>query len=330
LLSAVLALLSVLCAGLPILFFLALLWWMDRYDREPIWLLVLVFIWGAVGAVILSLVGNTVALLPLTWAFGATAAMHTSTVLIAPLVEEPMKALVLPLVLRSRHFDNATDGFVYGAAVGLGFGMTENFLYFVGTAASGDVGAWVATVVIRTFFSAMMHATASSIVGAFLGWAMFRRWPMRVLAGCLGLGLAMTIHGIWNGLITADQLLNAGGLLFVTDLLLFPAEFLVIFAVFQVCLWDEHRSIRVELAEEAERGVLPAEHVPILASYLSRMRRGWLPRGVHHHSYVRTATTLAFRRRQARVSRGARRERYERDVVALRSELGRLLEVARG
>jgi RsiW-degrading membrane proteinase PrsW (M82 family) len=328
-LAAILALLSVACAGLPILCFLGLLWWLDRYDREPIWLLVLVFVWGAVGAVILSLVGNTIALLPLTWAFGATAAMHTGTVLIAPLVEEPTKALVLPLVLRSRHFDNATDGFVYGAAVGLGFGMTENFLYFVGSAATGDVWGWLATVFIRTFFSAMMHATASSIVGAFLGWAMFRRWPVRALAGACGLLLAMTIHGIWNGLITADQLLNAGGLLFVTDLLLFPAEFLVIFAVFQVCLWDEHRSIRTELAAEAQEGILPAEHVPILASYLQRMRRGWLPAGVSHHAYVRATTTLAFRRRQIRVSHGARRDGYERDLVALREEIARLLEDAR-
>ncbi len=317
----VLTLLSVLCAGVPILCFLGVLWWLDRYDREPIWLLLLVFAWGAIGAVVLSLVGNTVALLPLTWAFGATAAMHTGTVLIAPLVEEPTKAMVLPLVLRSRHFDNATDGFVYGAAAGLGFGMTENFLYFVGVAVEGDIATWVATVVIRTFFSALMHATASSLVGALLGWAMFRGWPTRLLAGGTGLLLAMTIHGIWNGLITADQLLGTGGLLFVADLLIFPAELAIIFGAFQLCLWQEHRCIRDELRQEAQEGTLPPRFVPILASYARRQRRGWLPPGVDHHTFVRTATTLAFRRSQARASRGARQEAYRRDVARLRGEL---------
>jgi RsiW-degrading membrane proteinase PrsW (M82 family) len=321
LIPLLLALLSVFCAGLPILSFLAVVWWLDRYDREPVWLLLLVFAWGAVGAVVMSLVGNTIALLPLTWVLGSAAAMHTSTVFVAPLVEEPTKALVLPLALRSRHFDNATDGFVYGAAAGLGFGMTENFLYFLGGAIEGDVAAWVGMVIIRTFFSAVMHATASSLVGALLGWAMFRGWFVRLLAGGLGLALAMTIHGIWNGLITADQLLQTGGALFLADLLFFPAELLVVFIVFQLCLWQEHRSILRELGEEARLGTLPRERVPILASYLRRMRRGWLPHGVDQRAYVRTATTLAFRRAQARAAHGAQAEVYEKEVGELRFEL---------
>ncbi len=317
----VLALLSVLCAGLPILGFLAVVWWLDRYDREPVWLLLAIFAWGAIGAVVLSLVGNTMFLLPLTWMLGSTAAMHTSTVLIAPLVEEPTKALVLPLVLRSRHFDNATDGFVYGAAAGLGFGMTENFLYFVGGAIEGDVAAWVGMVIIRTFFSAVMHATASSLVGALLGWAMFRSWPARLLAGATGLVAAMTIHGIWNGLITADQVLGTSGALFLADLLFFPVELAVVFSAFQLCLWQEHRSITRELGEEARLGTLPLEHVPILASYLRRVRGGWLPPAVDKKAYVRAATTLAFRRAQAQAARGARAETFEREVRQLRSEL---------
>ncbi len=327
---AILALLSVVCAGVPILSALALLWWLDRYDREPAWLVGLVFLWGGFGAVGLSLVGSTIVLLPLQWALGATAAMHTGTVLVAPLIEEPTKALVLPLVLRSRHFDNTTDGFVYGAAVGLGFGMTENFLYFVGSALEGDPVAWMATVFVRTFFSAMMHATASSLVGALLGWSMFHRWPMRLLAGAMGLALAMAVHGIWNGLITADQLLNAGGLLFMTDLMLFPAEFLVVFLLFQGCLWDERRTIREELGDEARQGTLPKAHVGIIASFLRRGRAGWLPPSVPRRAYVRTATTLAFRRRQVRASRGRRREAYQRDVETLRQELRRMVTTPPG
>ena len=49
---------------------------------------------------------------------------------LAPLIEEPTKAIILFAIVRSRHFDNTTDGFVYGAAAGLGFAMTENFMYF--------------------------------------------------------------------------------------------------------------------------------------------------------------------------------------------------------
>ena len=67
-----------------------------------------------------------------------TVAAMVGPVLVAPLVEEPCKALFLAYVIWNRHFDNMTDGFVYGAAAGLGFGMTENLLYFV--SACGDLG----------------------------------------------------------------------------------------------------------------------------------------------------------------------------------------------
>ena len=35
---------SVVCAVVPMLVFLATIWWMDRYDREPLWLLGLTFL----------------------------------------------------------------------------------------------------------------------------------------------------------------------------------------------------------------------------------------------------------------------------------------------
>lgn len=318
---ALLAVSSVLCAGLPMLAALAALWWLDRYEREPVWLLLLVFAWGAVGAVSLAMFGSFVVMMPVSMLFGATIANHTGTVLIAPLVEEPTKALILPLVARSRHFDGAVDGFVYGGATGLGFAMTENFLYFVESAVEGDVAAWIGTVAIRTFFAAMMHATASSLVGACVGWGLYRGRPATALGGLLGLLLAMTVHGIWNGLLTAEQVLGANGVLFGTGLLVLPAEILVAFLVFQACLWEEGRTIRRELQEEVALGTLPAQHVPILASTWRRQRRGWLRVGVHRSSYVRDATTLAFRRLQARSLHGPRYEACMAQILQIRAQL---------
>ena len=47
--------LSVFLASLPMIFLLVLVWWLDRYEREPIWLVVLVFAWGAIGGVLLGI-----------------------------------------------------------------------------------------------------------------------------------------------------------------------------------------------------------------------------------------------------------------------------------
>ena len=84
------------------------------------------------------------------------------------------------------------------------------------------------TVVVRTLYSALMHASATSVVGAALGFARFRGCLTLTVSGVLGLALAMGIHALWNGLLTLDTLGGFGGALFGMNLLLFPLEFLFI------------------------------------------------------------------------------------------------------
>ena len=316
---------SALSAGLPMLCWLSIMWWMDRYEREPLWLVGLTFLWGAVGAATLALVFNMVGHLSLALAFGPQAAELAAPVVVAPLVEEPMKALVLFLVVRSREFDNMTDGFVYGAASGLGFGMTENFLYFTDVGSSGDLGAWLGTVLVRTFYSALMHGCATSCVGAALGWARGRGLGFNLLALIAGFAVAMGMHGLWNGLLSWDAAEQLNGALTVVDLLVFPVEFITIATVYQLCLWSESRLIQAELADEARLGHVPEPHVPVLASTLARGRVGWLPRGVPQSPYVRTATRLAFRKRQARLASGRELQRLAQEIHGLRAELKGLL-----
>jgi protease PrsW len=316
----VLALLSVLCAAIPMLTFLVLVWWMDRHDREPIWLFGLTFAWGAIGAILLALIGSSLLMLPLGAVMGADMADQLSAVLIAPLVEEPTKALILFAVMFSRHFDNATDGFVYGAAAGLGFGMTENFFYFADVAASGDIASWMMTVVIRTFYSALMHAGATSCVGAMLGFARFRGILWKIAALPLGFGAAMGMHALWNGLITLDTFAQSG-LFSLANFLLFPLELIVLLGIFQLTVWDERATLRRELADEVVQGTLPLPHASAIASYFRRGRADWLPRGVPHWPYVRAATTLAFRKHQCRNASKRAYPFYADEVLRLRREV---------
>lgn len=323
-----LALLSVVCATVPMLAFLVLVWWMDRHDREPLWLFGLTFLWGAIGSIFLALIGSTTLMVPLEWILGAESADQLSAVIIAPLVEEPMKALILFAVMFSRHFDNASDGFVYGAAAGLGFGMTENFLYFLDVASTGDVATWMQTVVIRTLFSAVMHACATSWVGAALGFARFRGWGPKLLALPVGFGGAMGIHALWNGLLTVGDFMETQA--FVTvNLAIFPLEFLVLFGVFQLALWEERATIRRELADEVEQGLLPLPHARAIASYFQRSDPKWVPRGVPHWPYIRAVTTLALRKHQCRNASTRSYRFYSDEVLRLRREVQGLLKLAK-
>ncbi len=315
-----LVILSMLFAVVPLLFALWVVWWLDRYDREPWWLVGTTFAWGGVGGVLVALIGSAILMLPIEFLFSPEVADGIGATFVAPLIEEPGKALILFVIVFSRHFDNSTDGFVYGAATGLGFGVTENFMYFSSVGATGDMDAYVGTVVIRTLYSAMMHAAASSCVGAALGFAKFRGWGFKLLAPFVGLGVAMSIHALWNGLLTAEEFVNAGGAVAAINFLAFPMEFLLLFIIFQACLYSEKVMIRRELA-----GEVPVQHVDFLSSFLKRNRKSWLPKGVPHDAYVVAATTLAFRKHQARASK---KTFYEKEVVRLRDEVTALLSKA--
>lgn len=318
-----LVLLSVFAASLPMIAFVVIVVLLDRYEREPWWLVGLAFGWGAIGAAGLAIVGGLLLMIPLSL-LPVEAADFISTTFVAPLVEEPSKALILLLIASTRYFDNATDGFVYGAAAGFGFGMSENFIYFASTALEGEAVAWFWLVVIRTVFTAMMHGCATALVGAALGQAKFRPWSTKLVLVPLGLLAAMTVHGLWNGPLAMESALGADGVVGALAYLLFPLEFLALFGLYQLCLFGESRMIRRELEAEAAAGTLPAEHASRVASWLARFSaRRWLPEGVEPKPYIEAATLLAFRRNQGALD--PEDEFCQQEVERLRGELRRML-----
>ncbi|RME39200.1 MAG: PrsW family intramembrane metalloprotease, partial [Thermoflexia bacterium] len=113
-------------AFVPMLFYALFLWWLDRYEKEPLRFILAAFLWGAVPAVIFSLIAQLV----LDVSAFSQSELETGLLeagLIAPLTEEPFKALMLLfLVLRYRHeIDTPLDGILYGGLVGFGFASTE-------------------------------------------------------------------------------------------------------------------------------------------------------------------------------------------------------------
>ena len=190
--------------------FLLLIRFLDLYEREPLGVLALMFAWGATGAVALSLVGNEVVmgLLPrrVVEALGPAIA--------APVVEEIAKGIALVAAFflswwAARRFgflelEGVTDGIVYGAAVGLGFAFTEDFLYLLNTAEESGMGAGLGEYASRVDFfgvGQLGHAVYAGAFGAGLGLATWSRsWKGRLGFPALGLAAAMLMHAVHNGL----------------------------------------------------------------------------------------------------------------------------------
>lgn len=304
---------SLVFAVVPVVFYLWAVWEMDRYDREPLGLLALNFFWGGLGAIFFALIFGLFLLRHLA------ADSFQESVIYAPVIEEITKGAFLVWTARSKHFDNVTDGIVYGMAIGLGFGMTENFFYFLNARSTDE---WVARVVIRTLNTAVMHAMATGILGAVVGITKFQfsrgRWSMRIV----GLLLAMSMHGLWN--YTSYAI--GAGVNSELGTVLILGSLIVIMAMVQVSLSFENRLIIAELSEESKAGLIPAVHIDYIASSSKRKMLGWLPPSIDRKRYCQLATRLAFRKAQHRRCDASMKEFYLSEIESTREAIHTILE----
>lgn len=307
-----------------LLCYLLFIWWLDRYEREPFWVVLLTFIWGALGGTCLSCWLNSWIQVAAAGAVGKAAANVFTTVMVAPTVEEFMKALVfLPLVAFGRQVDNRTDGLIYGAATGLGFACLENLYYYANNASQG-AGALFAIIIMRTLFSALVHCTSSAMLGMAIGHASHRSGVLRWLVWpFIGYCCAVLNHALWNGMATLSSA-TAGGALLLGIAFLIGVS-LLMFILTQSSLHAEHKIIRHYLTEEARRGFLPLEHAEIIPYWLKRRRAGWLPSHLDKEDYIRAATLLAFRHHQLEIAQGDRRQEYLEEIAKHRQALAAML-----
>jgi len=313
---------SAVAAATPVLIYLIVIYRLDRYEREPVWLVGLTFLYGAIGAIVLGitlsfLVMDTTGVDDMKFAAGV----------VAPLCEEPSKGLLVLLLLLTRHFDNTTDGLIYGAAAGLGFAMTENFLYFVQADQLGGQDAWQTVVILRSLFSALMHCAATATFGAILGRFRYRgavqQW---LLAPILGLGVAMLMHGTFNTALVYSVSTGEDQIKYISFGLI-PIAAIVLFSVTMISVGREHRMLAAELREEAAAGIIPPLHADILPFHRRRRGGGWIDPRVDKQRYIRAATLLAFRKWQSKLPTGSRPE-IVADIAALRAEVVGLLRSA--
>lgn len=186
---------------------IGLAWFLIAHDhgaKEPIaalWLAVGLGLLGAIAAGFLE--GR---LIP---AANILPGAPYGTLLVATLsvgvIEETCKFLPLALVLYKRsYFNEHTDGVIYFALAGLGFGLPENILYTM------QFGAKTGSA--RLLLTPFFHAATTGLVGYFLiKRKLARRSPLGVLLPLTGL---MVLHGLY------DFGLSSGSLLFVSVSLL--------------------------------------------------------------------------------------------------------------
>ena len=298
---------SILAAVLPTAGWATLVWWCDRYEREPIPLLIATFLWGAFPAIILAIAVESLLGLPEAQLGGGVSGSISAHNIWAPIVEELAKgvALLMLLLFWQGEFDDVLDGILYGAMIGFGFAMTENFLYFVAALEEGGWQSWGVLVVLRSIVFGLNHAFFTAFTGAGLGYAQMARTRRgRYGVPVIALLAAVASHAIHNlGVALSGSNPAAILLSLFSDL---GGVVLVVVMVW-LALRQEQQWLRIELARDIG-GLLTAADYEMLISQKMRWQAtlgvwrsdGW--RALRSlRQFQQCATELAFQRRRVRL-----------------------------
>jgi RsiW-degrading membrane proteinase PrsW (M82 family) len=125
-------------------------------------------------------------------------------------IEELCKFLPLAAwIYKKRYFNEHTDGVIYFAIAGLGFGLPENILYTL------QFGTEAGTV--RLILTPIFHAATTGLVGYYL---INRKLSSKPVATVIpGLAAAIVLHGLYDfGLLSGRPIYQLGALLITLSL----------------------------------------------------------------------------------------------------------------
>jgi RsiW-degrading membrane proteinase PrsW (M82 family) len=284
---------GIILATLPVPLYLALVLWIDRFEHEPRYLLLLCFLWGGTASIFLALIINTTVQI--------TSGRFATVVISAPFVEEIAKATILFLIFffKREEFNGILDGIIYAAITALGFAMVENFTYY-GRAFAGSLPVGPFSVFFsRGIQNPFLHPFFTCLTGIALGWAsQTQNKLIRGTIPLIGIGLAIFFHALWN----FSSLSGISNLIYL--FLMLPG-FLAVLLIAAFALRREKQIIcqclLIEVTggriSEAEYEQLTSLHRRCKGSFQALFSKGfscW----IDQRRYYQAASELAFQRYQ--------------------------------
>lgn len=200
-------------AVLPVILLLRYIYKKDKYEKEPLGLLIVAFV-GGMFSIPLALTGASM----LENIYYSDSVFY-SAFFEAALVEEVSKFIILFLLIWwNKNFNEYMDGIVYAAFVGLGFACIENILYVF----DGGIG----TGIVRALLSVPGHFLFAVAMGYFFALAKFekknRGWYL-----LLSLLVPILFHGLFDYLLMINE--------HIPEYL--SAIILMLFIAGDICLW---------------------------------------------------------------------------------------------
>jgi RsiW-degrading membrane proteinase PrsW (M82 family) len=265
-------------AVVPALILLGAIWWVDRYEKEPLRLIGIALLFGAVLAPVIAYAIEKG--LDISTSFTAqTIVPETQLGVGLPLVEEIIRgAAVLVVFLLVRfEIDDLLDGIVYGGIVGVGFGAAANFVSIWSTPSLGGDNT-------PSLYSSMITGLNHVFYGAVIGLALaaVRKGNLQMLGGAavVGIAAAFLFHVLHDYLPWWAS--SSGGTVesnFGTRLLTQIPNYLGVFVLGLIALWTIGREkviIAQELREEVKNGVVTPDDFANVTNSFRRTQTLWM------------------------------------------------------
>lgn len=318
--------LAVVFGFVPMFFLAAVIYWLDRYEKEPKRLLGGVFGWGAIVAVIGALITQLIlgqSVLALTGS--AEIEEIASSSLFAPVTEEIFKGLAVLLVFlffRSE-FDSVLDGIVYAGVVALGFAATEDVLYYFAAYLEEGYSSMLVLVFLRFVIFGWQHAFFTSFIGIGLALArLSKNHLVQIGAPLLGLGIAIFTHSLHNSLLVfmAGLVGLAAAVVVAWTGWLFMGAFIIWLIV------REKHWLTEYLKDEVQLGVITDQQYQTASAYFGQTRASLQVLGSRRWAKTRRffqlCGELAHKKRQ--FARLGDEQNNQQIIAALRVELAQL------
>jgi RsiW-degrading membrane proteinase PrsW (M82 family) len=320
-------LLSILFGFLPMLLFAYIVYWVDRYEKEPIALLGGVFLWGAIIAAGAAFIVNSFLGLGIYMFTGSQAFTELSTASVfAPIIEETLKGMACLFVyLFFKHeFDSVLDGIVYASITAIGFAATENiyYIYTYGFQQNGLNGI-LSLFFVRVVLVGWQHPFYTAFTGIGLAVSRLNKTnSIKILAPIIGLTIAVFAHSVHNLVSTIFHGLQSLAVSLVFDWSGWIA--MVIFVVW--ALAREQKWIVTQLPDEVANGVItPAQYNTACsagAQTIARLKALFAGRYRLIDRFYLLTAELAYKKHQA--SALGEKEQNQAEIDRVREQLVQL------
>jgi len=180
----------------PAICIILLVYFKDKYEREPFSLILKCFILGIftiIPPAIIEIAAKKIGPDHSTNSYNIIIYVFTTV----SFSEELSKYLLLRILpYRSKHFNEPFDGIIYAVIISMGFATAENILYVL----RGGMNV----ALIRMFTAIPAHAAFAVFMGFYVGLAKFRKHNFLLLL--TGLLTAIIAHGLYDWLLFQNNM----------------------------------------------------------------------------------------------------------------------------